>query len=70
MVEATEKALRLKILADSILFKGTATSGAEFFAAQSYPGLNMEYETSSFQSCIMGRTSKASGYTHEKRDID
>jgi len=70
LVEAAGKALHLKTPADSILFKGTAKSGAEFFAARSYQGLNMEYETPSSQSYIMGRAGKASGYTHEKNKLD
>lgn len=71
LVEATEKALDLKTESvDSILFKGTARSSAEFFAARSYQGLNMEYENPSPQSYIIGRAGKASGYEHERNKQD
>lgn len=71
LVEATEKALTMKTESvDSILFQGTARSGAEFFAARSYQGLNMDYENPSPQSYIIGRTGRAAGYQHEKNEQD
>lgn len=70
LAEATEKALHLNSRADSLLFKRTATSGAEFFAARSYQGLNMEYETPSSGSYMIGRAGRAAGYAHEKNKED
>lgn len=67
LVEATEKALSLKPESmNYILFKGTATSGAEYFAARTYQGLNMEFEDPPCDSSyIIGRTGRAAGYKHE-----
>ncbi|XP_020245685.1 diphthamide biosynthesis protein 2 isoform X2 [Asparagus officinalis] len=71
LIEATEKALTMKTESvDSILFKGTARSGAEFFAARSYQGLNVDYKNPSPQSYIIGRTGRAAGYQHEKNKQD
>ncbi|CAA6660322.1 unnamed protein product [Spirodela intermedia] len=67
LAELTQKALSLKKeQADSILFKGTAKSGAEFLAARSYTGLNMQHDDSLPQAFVIGRTGRAAGYNDEK----
>lgn len=67
LAELTHKALSLKKeQADSILFKGTAKSGAEFLAARSYSGLSMQHDDSLPQSFVVGRTGRAAGYNDEK----
>lgn len=67
LAEATEKALNLQNqCTDSVLFKGKARSGAQFFAARSFQGLNMQYENPLPQSYAIGRTGRASGYEDEK----
>ncbi|EHA8588737.1 2-(3-amino-3-carboxypropyl)histidine synthase subunit 2 [Cocos nucifera] len=67
LAEATEKSLNLQNQrTDSVLFKGKATSGAEFFAARSFQGLNMQYENPLPRSYVIGRTGRASGYEDEK----
>ena len=48
------------------LIPGTAKSGAEFFAARSYHGLEMNSNNSSPEPFLIGRTGKASGYEDEK----
>ncbi|KAK1318820.1 hypothetical protein QJS10_CPB04g01889 [Acorus calamus] len=68
LAEATKLALSLdKNRTDSILFKGTATTGAEFLAARTYQGLDMPIENNSPQPFLIGRTGKASGYEREGR---
>ncbi|KAG0490509.1 hypothetical protein HPP92_007372 [Vanilla planifolia] len=67
VVKSTEKALNsCGQLADSILFKGTASSGAEFFAARSFQGLNLNHDTPTPASYIIGRKGRAAGYTGER----
>ncbi|KAH7681260.1 Diphthamide synthesis DHP2 protein [Dioscorea alata] len=66
LAEMTEKALNVRNqCTDSVLFKGTARSGAEYLAARSYQGLNMQYENAPLQSYVVGRTGRASGYDDE-----
>ncbi|KAK1271960.1 hypothetical protein QJS04_geneDACA014193 [Acorus gramineus] len=68
LAEATKLALSLdKNCTDSILFKGAATTGAEFLAARTYQGLDMPIENNSPQPFLIGRTGKASGYEREGR---
>lgn len=67
MAEAAEKALSFRNEhADSILFKGSARSGAEYFAARSYRGLSTQYENPLPQSYLIGRSGRASGYEDER----
>ncbi|KAG6536166.1 hypothetical protein ZIOFF_001215 [Zingiber officinale] len=67
----TEKALSLQHQnPDSILFKGNARSGSEFFAARSYQGLNMQYENPAPPSYVMGRIGRAAAYVDEKRQAE
>lgn len=67
MAETTEKALNLQSQhPNTIMFKGAARSGSEFFAARSYQGLNRQYENLAPQSYVIGRSGRASGYADEK----
>ncbi|OAY71771.1 Diphthamide biosynthesis protein 2 [Ananas comosus] len=67
LAEAAEKALSFRNEhADSILFKGSARSGAEYFAARSYRGLSTQYENPLPQSYLIGRSGRASGYEDER----
>ncbi|XP_034680154.1 2-(3-amino-3-carboxypropyl)histidine synthase subunit 2-like [Vitis riparia] len=63
---ATEKALQVRDKHPNSLIKGTAKSGAEFFAARSYHGLEMHSNDSSPEPYLIGRAGKASGYEDEK----
>ncbi|XP_058094195.1 uncharacterized protein LOC131240140 [Magnolia sinica] len=62
--EATENALKVADKHPPVLVKGTANSGAEYFASRSYHGLDMRTENEP-RSFVIGRTGKASGYNHE-----
>ncbi|KAJ8774766.1 hypothetical protein K2173_017212 [Erythroxylum novogranatense] len=66
ITNATEKALQLRDRSCDSVIKGTAKSGAEFFAARSYQGLEMNNGNSLPEPYLIGRTGKASGYEHEK----
>ncbi|KAL0917996.1 hypothetical protein M5K25_013111 [Dendrobium thyrsiflorum] len=52
---------------NSILFNGSAQSGADFFAARSFKGLKMQYDNPSPTSYIIGRSGRAAGYDDEKK---
>ncbi|PKA56256.1 hypothetical protein AXF42_Ash011186 [Apostasia shenzhenica] len=68
LAESTEKALSSSNqLTDSILFKGTARSGAEFFAARSFQGLSLQPENPSPPSLLIGRSGRAAGYADENQ---
>ncbi|XP_072961443.1 uncharacterized protein [Typha angustifolia] len=67
LAEAAEKSLSLtNQQRDTVLFKGSARSGTEYFAARSYQGLNMQYESPAPQSYVIGRSGRASIYEDEK----
>ncbi|KAK8921383.1 hypothetical protein KSP39_PZI019992 [Platanthera zijinensis] len=67
LAEPAMKALSLSSQpSDYILFKGSARSGADFFAARSFQGLKMQYENPSVSSYIVGRSGRAAGYKDEK----
>lgn len=66
LVQATEKALQVRDNYPNSLIKGTAKSGAEFFATRSYQGLDMHSNNSLPEPFVIGRTGKASGYNDEK----
>ncbi|KAK9159572.1 hypothetical protein Syun_005913 [Stephania yunnanensis] len=68
LVEATQRALQLQDSNPRYIVKGTARSGAEFFNARSYHGLEMHSEKSVPQPFVIGRTGKASGYQNEKEN--
>ncbi|KAK9159570.1 hypothetical protein Syun_005911 [Stephania yunnanensis] len=68
LVEATQRALQLQDSNPHSIVKGTARSGAEFFNARSYHGLEMHSEKSVPQPFVIGRTGKASGYQNEKEN--
>ncbi|KAF3330893.1 diphthamide biosynthesis protein 2 [Carex littledalei] len=66
LVQATEKALILKSQdTDAVLYKGSAKSGSEYFAARSFQGLNPDYENPLPQSYVVGRKGRAAGYKDE-----
>ncbi|KAF8393726.1 hypothetical protein HHK36_019924 [Tetracentron sinense] len=62
LADTTEKALQVRDKYTLSLSKGNAKSGAEFFAARSYHGLDMHGNDSLPESLYIGRTGKASGY--------
>ncbi|XP_010249074.1 PREDICTED: diphthamide biosynthesis protein 2 [Nelumbo nucifera] len=66
LAEAAEKGLQVYDKYPYSLGKGTAKSGAEFFASRSYHGLEIEKDDSSPRSVVIGRSGKASGYKDEK----
>nr|XP_043615219.1 2-(3-amino-3-carboxypropyl)histidine synthase subunit 2 [Erigeron canadensis] len=47
------------------MVKGTAKSGAEFFASRSFQGLDINSNSNAPERFIIGRTGKASGYDRE-----
>ncbi|XP_054783146.1 uncharacterized protein LOC129290412 [Prosopis cineraria] len=65
LVHATEKALQLRDHCSSLI-KRDAKSGAEFFAARSYQGLNIDNENTVPEPYFIGRKGRASGYEDEK----
>ncbi|XP_042501295.1 2-(3-amino-3-carboxypropyl)histidine synthase subunit 2 isoform X2 [Macadamia integrifolia] len=66
LAEATEKSLQVHDNYTHSLVKGKARTGAEFFAARSYHGLDIQHEDSGPRSVVLGRSGKASGYSDEK----
>ncbi|PSS35729.1 Diphthamide biosynthesis protein [Actinidia chinensis var. chinensis] len=66
LVKATEKALQVLDKDPQSIIKGTAKSGAEYFAARSYHGLDIQSNNSEPEPFLIGRTGKASGYEDEK----
>lgn len=68
LVKDTEKALRVVDSDPQSVIKGTAKSGAEYFAAhRSYHGLDSRSNNSLPEPFLIGRTGKASGYEDEKK---
>ncbi|XP_022158398.1 2-(3-amino-3-carboxypropyl)histidine synthase subunit 2 isoform X2 [Momordica charantia] len=65
LVSATEKALQLRDNQNSLTV-GTARTGAEFFAARSFQGLDISNGGSQPEPYLIGRSGKASGYRDEK----
>lgn len=66
LVQATEKAMTLKSQdTAAVLYKGSAKSGSEYFAARSFQGLNPDYENPLPQSYVVGRKGRAAGYKDE-----
>jgi diphthamide biosynthesis protein 2 len=66
LVQSTEKAMTLKNQdTDAVLYKGSAKSGSEYFAARSFQGLNTDYENPLPQSYVVGRKGRAAGYKEE-----
>ncbi|XP_077227933.1 diphthamide synthesis DPH2 family protein [Tasmannia lanceolata] len=66
LAEAAQKALKVGDTPLPIFIKGTAKSGAEYFATRTYHGLEMPREKLPARSVVIGRTGKASGYDDEK----
>lgn len=61
----TQKALQKRDDDIKTIAKGTAKSGAEFFASRSFQGLDINSNSNAPEPFIIGRTGKASGYNHE-----
>lgn len=68
LVNATEKAMRIRDDNLQSVTKGTATSGAEYFASRSYHGLDINVSKSLPQKFLIGKSGKASGYKNEKAE--
>ena len=66
LVNVTEKALLLQNKDSELLSRRDAKSGAEFFAARSYQGLEIHSSDSFPEPFLIGRTGKASGYEDEQ----
>jgi diphthamide biosynthesis protein 2 len=67
LVQATDKAMTLKSRdTDAVLYKGSAKSGSEYFAARSFQGLNPDYENPLPQSYVVGRKGRAACYKEER----
>lgn len=70
LVCATEKALQVRDKNQNSIVKGTAKSGAEYFATRSYHGLEMHSNDSLPEPYLVGRTGRASGYKDENSKQD
>ncbi|KAG8363766.1 hypothetical protein BUALT_Bualt19G0056500 [Buddleja alternifolia] len=68
LVNATEKALQVRDEDSQSLTKSIPKSGAEYLARRSYQGLDIKESNSLPQKFLSGRSGKASGYKHEKRN--
>lgn len=66
LVNATEKALRIRDDNLQAVTKGTAKSGADYFASRSYHGLDINVSNSLPDKFLIGKSGKASGYKNEK----
>ncbi|CAK9174466.1 unnamed protein product [Ilex paraguariensis] len=66
LVNMTEKALQIRDKDLQSITKGTAKSGAEYFAARSFHGLDIHSKSSLPEPILAGRTGRASGYEDEK----
>ncbi|GJV70508.1 2-(3-amino-3-carboxypropyl)histidine synthase subunit 2, partial [Tanacetum coccineum] len=65
LANMTQKALKKADDDIKTIAKGTAKSGAEFFATRSFQGLDINSNSNAPEPFIIGRTGKASGYNHE-----
>ncbi|XP_059296124.1 uncharacterized protein LOC132049378 [Lycium ferocissimum] len=65
LVNITEKALRVRDKDSQTLKTGTAKSGAEYFAARSYHGLDIHPENNFPEPFLIGKSGRASGYKNE-----
>ncbi|XP_027165732.1 2-(3-amino-3-carboxypropyl)histidine synthase subunit 2-like [Coffea eugenioides] len=66
LVNVTEKALLLQNKDSELLSRRDAKSGAEFFAARSYQGLEIHSSDSFPELFLIGRAGKTSGYEDEQ----
>ncbi|VFQ82350.1 unnamed protein product [Cuscuta campestris] len=68
LVSVTQRALQVRDSGTKKTMMGTAKSGAEFFAARSFHGLDIHHSESNTitEPLLMGRSGRASGYTHER----
>ncbi|KAF3643458.1 glycine-rich family protein [Capsicum annuum] len=65
LVNITEKALRVRDKDSQTLMRGTAKSGAEYFATRSYHGLDIHPENNFPEPFLIGKSGRASGYKNE-----
>ncbi|XP_016457523.1 uncharacterized protein LOC107781343 [Nicotiana tabacum] len=65
LVNITEKALRVRDKDSQTLMNGTAKSGAEYFAARSFHGLDIHTENNFPEPFLIGKSGRASGYKNE-----
>ncbi|KAJ8534089.1 hypothetical protein K7X08_007413 [Anisodus acutangulus] len=65
LVNITGKALRVRDKDSQTLMPGTAKSGAEYFAARSYHGLDIHPENNFSEPFLIGKSGRASGYKNE-----
>lgn len=49
----------------TMIKKGTAKSGVEFFASRGFQGLDINGNSNAPEPFFLGRSGKASGYNHE-----
>lgn len=68
LANVMEKVLQVRNKDPRSLIKSTANSGAEFLAARSYQGLDINDHSPSPEPFFIGRTGRASGYNDEKSE--
>ncbi|XAR60132.1 hypothetical protein NMG60_11033384 [Bertholletia excelsa] len=66
VIKSMNKALRVRDQDPQSVIKGTARSGAEYFAARSFQGLDLQSNSSPPEPFLIGRFGKASRYEDEK----
>ncbi|CAH9127344.1 unnamed protein product [Cuscuta epithymum] len=65
LVSITEKALQIRDSETRLKVAGTTKSGADYFAARSFHGLDMYHENGITETLLIGRSGRASGYKDE-----
>nr|GMC80989.1 diphthamide biosynthesis protein 2 [Ipomoea batatas] len=65
LVSITEKALQVRDNETRSVMTGITKSGADFFAARSFHGLDIHCESNISEPFLIGRSGKASGYTDD-----
>lgn len=66
LVNITQKALELRDRETQSISIKNAKSGAEYFAARTFQGLDIHNDTSAPEPFLIGRSGKASGYKDEQ----
>ncbi|KAI5657950.1 hypothetical protein M9H77_26743 [Catharanthus roseus] len=66
LVNITQKALQLRNKDTQLISSKSAKSGAEFFAARTFQGLDLHYENATPEPFLIGRSGKASAYEDEQ----
>ena len=67
LVNVTQKALQLRDKETQSISRKNAKSGAEFFAARTFQGLDLHNENTAPEPFLIGRSGKASGYDDEHK---